>query len=128
MITSPLVHGLHTNAEISYLAESTRKMWINLSELQPRTQSADAIPKETFLMDVCKSVEARIPQEIDLNAAKKKFKNPGPTSIVLLQELDRFNTLLEILRCNVIDLQRALVGEIGMSQDLDAMGTSFFVG
>ena len=32
------------------------------------------------------------------------------------------------MRHNIIDLQRALAGEIGMSSDLDTMSTAFFIG
>ena len=32
------------------------------------------------------------------------------------------------MRQNIIDLQRALAGEIGMSSDLDTMSTAFFIG
>jgi hypothetical protein len=34
---------------------------------------------------------------------------------VLLQELERFNMLLSTLANSLFDLQRALIGEIGMS-------------
>jgi len=47
---------------------------------------------------------------------------------VLLQELERFNKLVRRMGTSIADLKRALKGEIGMSQELDALGTSFFNG
>jgi len=47
---------------------------------------------------------------------------------VLLQELDRFNKLLEIMQQSLLDLQRALVGEIGMSQALEELSSCIFNG
>eukprot|EP00702_Spironucleus_salmonicida_P008256 EST49547.1 Dynein heavy chain [Spironucleus salmonicida] len=128
LISTPLVFGLHSNAEISYLEAASREMWLNLAELQPRTQSADSIQKEDFLIGLCKTLETRVPTEIDLLAARKKFKIPQPTDIVLLQEIERFNRLLVVMRENILDLQRALAGEIGMSSDLDGMANMLFVG
>lgn len=31
-------------------------MWINLAELQPRTQSADSISKEDYLLNTCNTI------------------------------------------------------------------------
>ena len=42
-----------------------------------------------------------------------------PISIVLLQELDHWNKLLAYMAQSLKDLQKALAGEIGMSQELD---------
>ncbi|CAL6054637.1 Dynein_heavy chain [Hexamita inflata] len=131
LISSPEVFGLHTNAEIQYLESSTRQMWMNLAELQPRVQSAESISKEDYLINLCQTLKERIPDQFNLMQANKKFNSKGgimPTEIVLLQELERFNALLVVMEENVDDLQKALKGEIGMSQELDAMATSFFIG
>ena len=47
---------------------------------------------------------------------------------MLLQELERFNILLELMQQSLLDLQRALVGEIGMSQQLEELGNCIFNG
>jgi len=47
---------------------------------------------------------------------------------VLLQELERFNILLVAMARSLKDLKRALIGEIGMSQDLDALAACVFQG
>jgi dynein heavy chain len=48
--------------------------------------------------------------------------------VVLLQELERWNNLVLKMAISLIDLQRALVGEIGMSDQLDALGDSVYNG
>ena len=53
---------------------------------------------------------------------------PSPTQIVLLQELERWNNLVAMMAGSLIDLGRALVGEIGMSDTLDEVGSSLFNG
>lgn len=47
---------------------------------------------------------------------------------MLLQELERFNLLLDKMHSSIFDLKRALNGEIGMSSDLDELANCFFNG
>jgi len=47
---------------------------------------------------------------------------------VLLQELERFNILIKTMKASIIELKRALNGEIGMNVDLDSLASSFFNG
>ena len=53
---------------------------------------------------------------------------PTPAQVVLLQELERWNLLVIKMAVTLADLQRAFRGEIGMSDDLDALGGSLFNG
>lgn len=53
---------------------------------------------------------------------------PTPTQVVLLQELDRFNILLDTMTKTLSDLQKALSGVIGMSETLEALSNSLFNG
>jgi len=45
-----------------------------------------------------------------------------------MQELDRFNILLETMSASLSDLQKALSGVIGMGEALEALGNSLFNG
>lgn len=42
---------------------------------------------------------------------------------VLTQELIRYNALLYLMKDNLINVQKALVGEVVMSEDLDKVAT-----
>ena len=59
---------------------------------------------------------------------KKNIDVPSPTQIVLLQEIERFNRLLDKLHVSLFDLKRALLGEIGMTADLDELANCLFNG
>jgi dynein heavy chain, axonemal len=48
--------------------------------------------------------------------------------VVLLQELERWNSLVKKMASSLLDLNRALVGEIGMSDELDSLGDSLYNG
>ena len=45
-------------------------------------------------------------------------------SVVLLQEMDRFNKLLLVMRKSLVDLLKAIKGLVVMSQELDRMFAS----
>ncbi len=47
---------------------------------------------------------------------------------MLLQELERWNRVLEVMSGSLKDLQRALTGEIGFSAALEELATSLFNG
>ena len=60
--------------------------------------------------------------------AKSLGVDRTPAQIVLLQELERWNKLVVVMARSLADLQKALVGEIGMSDSLDALGNDIFNG
>lgn len=51
-----------------------------------------------------------------------------PTGVVLLQELDRYNALVELIERTLILLRKAIAGEIGMDAMLDSIASSLFNG
>jgi dynein heavy chain len=123
---SPVVLGLHSNAEIDYYSSAAKAMWRNLIELQPRSAAAGGgVRREDYIAKVASDVAAVVPAQFDLLICRKRLAdlaapNPlQPTTIVLLQELERFNLLVGAMSHTLVDLQRALKGEIGMSSDLD---------
>jgi dynein heavy chain len=126
---SPEVFGLHSNAEISYFTNSSKEMWINLISMQTSdTSGGGGTNKEEYISSVAVGIQEKLPEIMDLYNIKKKYELPQPTTIVLLQELERFNMLLEKIHVSLYDLQRALNGEIGMSQELDDLSNSLFNG
>lgn len=51
-----------------------------------------------------------------------------PTGVVLLQELDRYNALVEMMSQTLVLLRKAIAGEIGMDITLDNIASSLFNG
>ena len=127
---TPEVFGLHPNAEIGYYTQAARDMWMNLIELQPQTgDSGGGISREEFIGKVAQEVLNKIPAEFELDKIKKKYGlEVTPTTVVLLQELERFNNLLNRMRKSLNTLQKALVGEVGMSSELDDVAKALFNG
>lgn len=130
LVNTPDVFGLHPNAEIGYYTNAAREMWEHLIELQPQTGAVGSgISREDFIDNVCKDILSKIPPLYDIPKTRKQYEmNLTPTIIVLLQELERFNKLLEVMSRTLNLLRKALAGEIGMDAVLDNVAVSLFNG
>jgi len=138
LVTSPEVFGLNPNAEISYMSNSTQQLWSGMVAMQPRGGSGGGVSSEDIIAGVAKDIQAKIPTEFDTPVLRKKFmaenqaagmgNSPLPVQVVLLQELDHWNTLNQYMKVSLCDLQRALKGELGMSAELDSIGQSLLNG
>ena len=126
---NPEVFGLHSNAEISYFNNATKEIWANLISMQvSSSSSAGGLNREEHIENITDGILSQLPEILDLYKVKKRFEAPTPTQTVLLQELERFNILLEKILESCTNLKRALNGEIGMSQELDDLSASLFNG
>jgi dynein heavy chain len=87
-------------------------MWTNLIDLQPRVgRAAGGISREVLVAGVARDIAAKIPEPFDLPLLAKGMGVPTPTQVVLLQELERWNGVLDTMRTSLKELQRALSGE-----------------
>ncbi|XP_059165934.1 dynein axonemal heavy chain 10-like isoform X2 [Physella acuta] len=130
LANTPEVFGLHPNAEIGYYTQAARDMWNHLVELQPQTgDSSSGISREEFIDQIAQDVLNKLPAEFDLDKIRKNLGiDISPTTVVLLQELERFNLLIGRMRRSLVTLKRALAGEVGMSSELDDVARSMFNG
>ncbi|NWX90356.1 DYH10 protein, partial [Nothoprocta pentlandii] len=130
LANTPEVFGLHSNAEIGYYTQAARDMWAHLLELQPQTgESGTGISRDEYIGNVAKDIQNKIPQVFDLDQIRKVFGiDISPTTVVLLQELERFNKLIIRMAKSLAELQRALAGEVGMSSELDDVARALFNG
>uniref|UniRef100_A0A8B9MLI2 Dynein axonemal heavy chain 10 n=1 Tax=Accipiter nisus TaxID=211598 RepID=A0A8B9MLI2_9AVES len=130
LANTPEVFGLHANAEIGYYTQAVRDIWSHLLELQPQTgETGTRISRDEYIANVAKDIENKIPQVFDLDQIRKGFgPDITPTTVVLLQELERFNKLIIRMAKSLAELQRALAGEVGMSSELDDVARALFNG
>lgn len=133
LVNGPAVLGLHPNAEIGYFMQASKDLWRNLIDLQPRTAGGgEGISRDDVIKSTIDDIQSKIPEVEDILNIKKRFtadgSTPTPTQIVLLQELERWNTLVTVMGTSLIDLARALKGEIGMSDELESIADALFNG
>ena len=141
LTNSPAVFGLHPNAEISFYSLNAKSMWVDLISLQPRAASTGGgVSREETISSIAGDISKSIPilaldigtYDLIIVRATIKERNAGapptPCQVVLLQEMERWNKLAMKMAVALIDLGRALTGEIGMSDELDLLGDALFNG
>nr|CCA14061.1 PREDICTED: similar to hCG1811879 putative [Albugo laibachii Nc14] len=127
LTNSPAVFGLNSNAEIGYYTSMSKTVWKDLISLQPRSaENTSGQSREDRIAQVAMEIQSQLPQSFDVSAVRKQFTAPSPTQIVLIQELDRWNALNARMSTSLQDLSKALVGDIGMSDELDALGNELY--
>ncbi|XP_055373637.1 dynein beta chain, ciliary [Condylostylus longicornis] len=122
---SPILYGLHANAEIGFLTTVTERIFRIIFELQPK-MAAGAGPGEMTQEEIVKILIEdtldKIPLpfnivELSIKAGKEKT----PYIIVALQEADRMNILnTEIVR-SLKELEMGLKGELTISSVMESL-------
>lgn len=141
LTNSPAVFGLHPNAEIGYYTNAVKSMWIDLISLQPRRAGGgEGMSRDDYIGTTARDIYQKIPlASIDvggydlIQTRALLYQRNGseiitPCQVVLLQELERWNGLIKKMAISLQDLQKALIGEIGMSDELDGLGDSLYNG
>jgi dynein heavy chain len=125
-----MVFGLHANAEIGYYTEAVKNIYLHLIDLQPQTASGgDATQKDRTIDTVAGEIIKKLPQIYDLDILRKKYGlTPSPMTIVLLQEVERFNDLNSRMNRSLQTLRRAIAGEVGMDATLENVYNSLYNG
>ena len=70
-------------------------------------ESSTGISREDFIDKIASDVLAKIPEEFELDKIRKRYGlDVTPTTIVLLQELERWNALVNRMRKSLVTLKR----------------------
>ena len=116
----PEAFGQHNNADIASQIRETRTLLDTLLSLQPQVSVSQGQSSEDKVLDLAADVLKQIPASIDLNAAATLLADDSSAlKVVLLQEIDRYNTLLRSIRSSLVDLEKGIKGLVVMSSDLD---------
>lgn len=70
-------------------------------------ETGTRISRDEYIANVAKDIENKVPQVFDLDQIRKGFgPDITPTTVVLLQELERFNKLVIRMAKSLAELQR----------------------
>jgi len=130
-VDSPLIFGLHPNADLTYRLKEASEMMATIVETQPKDsggaggKSMDEIVKEQAL-ELLDKMPADFVEEI-FRAQIQKLKGPpgasdkgfaAPLNIFLFQELQRLQNIIKIVRSNLGSISMAIDGTVVMTTDL----------
>ncbi|KAL3158235.1 hypothetical protein ABBQ38_010487 [Trebouxia sp. C0009 RCD-2024] len=130
IIASPDVFGLHDNADISKDLKETNLLLDSLLLTQSRDAAGGGKSMEAAIGEVAADILVRLPANFDVDAVAAAYPTSYSNSMntVLVQEVQRVNSLLSVVRNSLTDLGKAVKGLALMSADLDSVGKALFDG
>uniref|UniRef100_A0A8C2TM90 Dynein axonemal heavy chain 1 n=1 Tax=Coturnix japonica TaxID=93934 RepID=A0A8C2TM90_COTJA len=115
---SPELFGLHDNANITFAQKETFALLGAILQLQPKTVASET----------ANEILAKLPDPMDVQEVVCKYPLLYEESMntVLVQEVIRYNNLLEVIAQSLKDLLKALKGLVVMSSQLELMADSLY--
>ncbi|XP_037242845.1 dynein heavy chain 1, axonemal [Falco rusticolus] len=125
---SPEFFGLHDNANITFAQKETFALLGAITQLQPKTFKLGMCSREELVEETCKDILAKLPAPMNLQEVMHKYPLLYEESMntVLVQEVIRYNKLLEVVAQTLKDLLKALQGLVVMSSQLELMASSLY--
>ncbi|XP_047429543.1 dynein axonemal heavy chain 2 [Mugil cephalus] len=123
----PEVFGQHANADIASQVAVTKTLFDTLLSLQPQVTSTasgsaagGAASREDKVLELLSDVRGKIPAPIDYEHTRSLLQeNMSPLNVVLLQEIQRYNSLLETIISSLVELERGIKGLVVMSPNME---------
>uniref|UniRef100_A0A3Q3FGB3 Dynein heavy chain region D6 P-loop domain-containing protein n=1 Tax=Labrus bergylta TaxID=56723 RepID=A0A3Q3FGB3_9LABR len=120
----PEVFGQHSNADIASQIAESRTLFDTLLSLQPQVTSPTAAgagpSREDKVLELLSDVQGKIPALIDFEGTRSLLQdNPSPLNVVLLQEIQRYNALLNTIISSLVELEKGITGLVVMSSSLE---------
>ncbi|XP_041955531.1 dynein heavy chain 12, axonemal isoform X1 [Alosa sapidissima] len=127
----PEVFGMHENVDISKDLQQTKLLFDSLLLTQGGgAKGGGSSGGDNTLLEIAKDILSKLPANFDIEAALAKFpvRYEESMNTVLVQEMERYNTLLGTIRLSLQNLLKAIKGLVVMDADLEAIASSLMVG
>ncbi|KAG5499789.1 hypothetical protein GH5_03924 [Leishmania sp. Ghana 2012 LV757] len=126
----PEIFGLHENADITCAQNTAHSILSTVLALESRGGASTSLSsREQLLTATATEIAAKLPQLFDMATFASKYPTTYEESMntVLVQEAGRYNRLLKFIHTSLAEFLKAVRGEVVMSVELEAVGSSFFV-
>uniref|UniRef100_A0A286Y084 Dynein axonemal heavy chain 3 n=1 Tax=Cavia porcellus TaxID=10141 RepID=A0A286Y084_CAVPO len=126
----PEVFGLHENADITKDNQETNQLFQGVLSTLPRQSGGGGKSPQEIVEELAQDVLSKLPKDFDLEQIMKLYPVVYEESMntVLRQELIRFNRLTKVVRSSLINLGRAIKGQVLMSSELEEVFNSMLMG
>lgn len=125
---SPYMFGLHPNAEIGFMTEQADTLFQTILELQPRDSDAEGVmSREEKVSHFIEDFVQNIPDNFDMVEMYARVQERTPYVSVCLQECDRMNILLNVIRVTLKELALGLKGDLSISEGMEKIMNSLFM-
>ncbi|KAM4656706.1 dynein axonemal heavy chain 3 [Amazona ochrocephala] len=130
IITHPEVFGLHENADITKDNQETNQLFHGVLLTLPREAGGSGKSSQETVEELAQDILSKLPSDFDMEVVMKTYPVLYEESMntVLRQELIRFNRLTEVIRSSLINLRKAITGQVLMSSELEDVFNSMLIG
>nr|XP_006007896.1 PREDICTED: dynein heavy chain 11, axonemal [Latimeria chalumnae] len=126
---SPVLYGLHPNAEIEFLTVISDSLFRTLLEMQPRDSSireGSAHTAEEKVKSILDDILEKLPEEFNMAEIMLKTSVRTPYNLVCFQECERMNILIREIRRSLKELDLGLKGELTISSEMEALQSALY--
>ncbi|XP_054427204.1 dynein axonemal heavy chain 9 isoform X2 [Pteronotus mesoamericanus] len=127
---SPYLYGLHPNAEIGFLTQTSEKLFRTVLELQPRdSQAGDGAgaAREEKVRALLEEILERVTDEFNLPELMAKVEERTPYIAVVFQECERMNVLTREIQRSLRELHLGLKGELTVTGDMENLQNNLYL-
>ena len=127
--SEPVVFGLHDNADIITAQNEGSALLETVLGIQPRQSSSGGKSQESIILELLEEIKNKTPEPFDREEVAKQFPTDYNESLntVLLQEVIRYNKLLNTMKTSIVTLGKGLTGKIVMDEEAEEMSHSLFI-
>ncbi|XP_030314514.1 dynein heavy chain 12, axonemal [Calypte anna] len=126
----PEVFGLHENVDISKDLHQTKILFDSLLLTQGGGTQGTSGGGDSTLYEIADDILSKLPNDFDIEACLSKYpvRYEESMNTVLVQEMERFNNLIQTIRNTLINLKKAIKGLVVMDAELEALSSSLLIG
>ncbi|XP_053350493.1 dynein axonemal heavy chain 3 [Clarias gariepinus] len=126
----PGVFGLHSNADITKDNQETNQLLNGVLLTLPRQTGGGAKSPQEVVDELAEDIMSKLPPDYNIEKVMSQYPVMYEESMntVLRQEVIRFNRLTEVVRSSLVNIRKALKGQVVMSVELEDVFNSMLVG
>ena len=127
---TPACFGLHSNAEIGFRLQQASSMFTAIQDLQPKMVGGDgAMSREDKSKLILDDILEKLPERFDMLDITDKLGSDerSPFTNVFLQEIERVNILISIMKTSLLELDLGLKGDLTISDAMEVLMDALFL-
>ncbi|KEG12669.1 dynein heavy chain [Trypanosoma grayi] len=126
---SPLLFGLHPNAEINYRTVQADVLFRTINELQPKQHTGgDMLSPQDIVQQKIDELRERLPEPHNLQDLSERLEDERtPQQHVFYQECERMNLLTSVLKGTLEELDLGLKGALSMTAAMQTLFDEIFL-